>query len=66
MNDSPRQKFPRLFFPGAIGLVGAFIITVMLSACGNRGALYLKDADEERSQPGHELIQDTEKKDKRK
>lgn len=37
-----------------------------MSACGNRGALYLKTTAEEQAQPGHELTQDADKENEKK
>jgi predicted small lipoprotein YifL len=71
MNDQAKKNLPviklaNLRLPGIVILAGLFFIAVSVSACGNRGALYLKSTDEKPSRPGHEISQDSEKKDKRK
>lgn len=66
MIDSTNRFISSIRFSGSLSVVGLLLIAISLSACGNRGALYLKKSDEEQAQPGHELTQDSEKKDKRK
>lgn len=41
------------------------VAVVNISACGNRGSLYLEH-DEDQAQPGHELKQDTAETNKKK
>lgn len=48
-------------------LAGLLVVITTISACGNRGSLYLKQENENQQQSGHVLTQDADeasKKDK--
>lgn len=50
-----------------ISWVGLLVVVAVISACGNRGSLYLKQENENQQQSGHVLTQDADeasKKDK--
>jgi len=47
-------------------LLAVLVAVATISACGNRGPLYLEHADENESQPGHDLTQDADKENEKK